>query len=169
MFHRLIHRSFPTQFKFNSIYCMQPMYLPSMNIEIFKQNKTLDLYSTDPPARIPKAKVLGTQSAVKTVIDDSKTYGSSYVGKLPDSASADFMICGDCSGDKTSHTKLAAQVKATGGLNLFQKSIEASMRKVLAREAYKMRGLYQVDMTKEYDCPLPSVTYLMIASVSLGS
>ena len=169
MFHRLIHRAFPTHFKFNSIYCMQPMYLPSMNIEIFKQNKTLDLYSTDPPVRIPKAKVLGTQSAVKTVIDDSKTYGSSYVGKLPDSASADFMICGECSGDKTSHTKLAAQVKAAGGLSLFQKSIEASMRKVLAREAYKMRGLYQVDMTKEYDCPLPSVTYLMIAPVSLGS
>ncbi|KAL9120964.1 MAG: hypothetical protein Q9187_002483, partial [Circinaria calcarea] len=149
VFYRLIQRAFPKWFKFNSVYVMQPMYLPSMNVEIFKEFKTIDQYSLDPPAPPPKATVLHTKEAIGLVINDQKNFKVSYSNKLPDSASADFMICGDCAANKANHTKLSTQVTQHGGYGIFSKTIELTMRKVLAREAYKLKDLYQVDMTKD--------------------
>ena len=131
---------------------MQPMYTPKMNIEIAKQFKTMDQFSVDPPATPPKTTVLGTQAAISVITNDQKTFKASYLNKLPDNASADFMLCGDCSMNRTNHTKLDVRVKGfPGGLDMFSKCIEATMRKVLTREAYKLKDLYQVDMTKEHD------------------
>lgn len=149
VFYRLIQRAFPKWFKFNSIYVMQPMYLPSMNIEIFKKFKTIDQYSLDPPAPPPKTTVLHTKEAISLIINNQKNFKVCYSNKLPDSASADFMICGDCAANKGNHAKLSAQVTQHGGYGIFSKNIELTMRKVLAREAYKLKDLYQVDMTKE--------------------
>jgi linoleate 10R-lipoxygenase len=149
--HHLIRRAFPTWFKFNSVYCMQPMYTPAMNIEIAKQFKTLDQFSVDPPASPPKLTVLGTTAAVSLVVNDQKSFKVSHLNKVPDNVSADFMLCGDCSATQVNHTKLDARVKGCpGGLDSFSKCIESTMRKVLTREAYKLKDLYQVDMTKEY-------------------
>ena len=154
VFYRLIQRAFPKWFKFNSIYVMQPMYLPKMNMEIFKQFGTIDQYSFDAPALPPNTTVFSTQAAISHVIDDKKNFRFGYIDKLPDSLSADFMTLGDCTSNKGNHAELAAQVRDHGGFGMFSKSIELKMRKVLAREAYKLRDLYQVDMTKEWAlCP----------------
>ena len=148
--YRLFTRAFPKWFKFNSVYVMQPMYLPSMNIEIFKEFKTMDQYSTDPPSVPPKVTVVTAQATVTSVIKDSQHFKVSYGGKLPDSASADFLICTDFTAYQANHSKLAAQVaNAPGGLGLFSKSIEATTRKALSREAYKLKNIYQVDISKE--------------------
>lgn len=152
VFYRLIQRAFPKWFKFNSIYVMQPMYLPRMNMEIFKQFGTIDQYSLDAPALPPSTTVLGTQAAISHVINDQKNFRFAYTDKLPDSLFADFMTLGDCTRNEGNHAKLAAQVREYGGFGLLSKEIELKMRKVLAREAYRLRDLYQVDMTKEWAC-----------------
>lgn len=122
-----------------------------MNIEIAKQFKTLDQFSVDPPVLPPKLTVLGTKAAVSLVVNDQRSFKVSHLNKVPDNVSADFMLCGDCSATQVNHTKLDARVKGCpGGLDLFSKCIESTMRKVLTREAYKLKDLYQVDMTKEY-------------------
>ena len=130
---------------------MQPMYTPKMNMEIFKQFKTTDQYSVDPPAPPPKITILSTQTAISLVINNQKNFKAAHINKLPENMYADFMLCGDCAASQTSHSKLDARVKGCpGGLEFFANSIEATMRTVLAREAYKLKDLYQVDLTKEY-------------------
>ncbi len=149
--YRLLQRGFPKWFKFNSIYVMQPMYLPKMNIEIAKQFGTIDRYSLDPPATPPKVTVLSTQAAISVVVKDAKNFKVSYDNKLADSASADFLLYGSFAADRKNQSILEARVKNSGGLDLFSKTIESKFREILAREAYKLRDLYQVDFTKEYE------------------
>lgn len=150
VFHRLINRAFPKWFKFNSIYAMQPMYTPKMNQEIYKKFGTIGQYSLDPPAAPPKVTALNTQAAISSFVKDQENFRVAYGTKLPDLIFSDFMICGDVPSNKENHSFMGSRfTTCPGGLGLFSKSIESTMRKVLAREAYKLKDIYQVDMTKE--------------------
>ena len=150
MLYRLIHRAFPGRFQFNSIYVMQPMYTPATNQEIAKKFGTLDQYSLASPVTNPKLTILDTQAAISLVMNDHKNFKASYENKLSDLQFADFLLCGDYSTDRANQTFLGTRVaNCPGGLNLFSKSIESTMRKILERESYKLKDVYQVDMSKE--------------------
>lgn len=151
MLYRLIHRSFPKWFKFNSIYVMQPMYLPSMNQEIAKQFGTIDQYCLDPPAQPPKMTILSTHAAISSVLNDQKNFKVKYGSQLPDLVFPEYMLQGDGAGNRDNHKFVAQRmINGQGGLDLYARSFERAMRKVLAREAYKLGDCFQVDVSKEY-------------------
>lgn len=150
MLYRLIHRAFPKWFKFNSVYVMQPMYLPSMNKEIFEQFKTIKQYSMDPPAPPPKITVLNTHSAISALLNDQANFKVKYGLQLPDLVFPEYMLQGDGPKNTENHKFVAQRImNVPGGLSLYSKAFEETMRKVLVRESYKLGDRFQVDMTKE--------------------
>ena len=150
MLYRLIHRAVPKWFKFNSIYVMQPMYLPSMNEEIAKQFNTIDQYSLDPPAPPPKITVLSTHAAITALLNDQTNFKVKYGIQLPDLVFPEYMLQGDGAANRENHAFVAQRImNVPGGLNLYAKAFEEITRKILAREAYKLGNRFQVDITKE--------------------
>ena len=150
MLYRLVQRAVPKWFKFNSIYVMQPMYLPSMNQEIAKQFNTIDQYSLDPPAPPPKITLLNTHAAISAVLNDPANFKVKYGMQLPDLVFAEYMLQGDGAANRENHAFVAKRImNVPGGLDLYAKAFEDTMHKILAREAYKLGDRYQVDMTRE--------------------
>ncbi|KAI4157319.1 MAG: hypothetical protein LQ342_008380 [Letrouitia transgressa] len=150
MLYRLIHRAFPKWFKFNSVYVMQPMYLPSMNKEIFEQFKTIKQYSMDPPAPPPKITVLNTHAAISALLNDQANFKVKYGLQLPDLVFPEYMLQGDGPKNTENHKFVAQRImNVPGGLSLYSKAFEETMRKVLVRESYKLGDRFQVDMTKD--------------------
>ena len=152
MLHRLIHRAFPNWFKFNSVYVMQPMYLPSMNVEIFKQLGTLDQYCLDPPAPPPKMTILNKHASISALLNDQANFKVKYGMKLSDLVFPDFMFMGDGPTHRANHAFVAERVMSPG-MGTYAKSTEETMRKILARESYKLGEPFQVDITKESSLP----------------
>ena len=157
MLYRLIQRAVPGWFKFNSIYVMQPMYLPSMNIEIAKEFNTIDQYSLDPPAQPPKKTLLNTHAAISALLNDQANFKVKYGLQLPDVVFKDYMLQGDGAANRENHSFDAQRIlNVPGGLDLYAKAFDETTRKILARESYKLGPQYQVDMTKEYVTAVPS-------------
>ena len=151
MLHKLMHRSFPKWFKFNTVYVMQPMYLPSMNVEIFKEFGTIDQYCLDPPAPPPKMTILNSHEAVKTLLNDQANFKVKYGIQLPDLVFPEYMLQGDGPKNRENHAFVVKRImEISGGMNLYAKSTEETMRRILARESYKLGDRFQVDITKEY-------------------
>ena len=151
MLYRLIQRAVPKWFKFNSIYVMQPMYLPSMNKEIAEEFKTIDQYSLDPPAPPPKTTILNTHAAISALLNDQANFKVKYGIQLPDLVFPEYMLQGDGPANRENHSFVAQRMlNVPGGLDLYAKAFEETTRKILARESYKLGPQYQVDMTKEY-------------------
>ena len=157
MLYRLIQRGVPKWFKFNSIYVMQPMYLPSMNIEIAKEFNTIDQYSLDPPAPPPKTTLLNTHGAISALLNDHANFKVKYGLQLPDLVFAEYMLSGDGAANRENHSFVAQRImNVPGGLDLYAKAFDETTRKILTRESYKLGPYYQVDMTKEYVTAGPS-------------
>ena len=150
MLYRLIHRAVPKWFKFNSIYVMQPMYLPSMNKEIAEEFKTIHQYSLDPPAPPPKTYVLNSHKAIAALLNDQANFKVKYGIQLPDLVFPEFMLQGDSPANVENHAFVGKRLlDVPGGLGLYQKAFEDTTRQILQRESYKLGSFYQVDMTKE--------------------
>lgn len=150
MLYRLIHRAVPKWFKFNSIYVMQPMYLPSMNEEIAKEFNTFDLYCRDPPGPPPKTTVLSTHAAISALLNDQANFKVKYGIQLPDLVFPEYMLQGDGAANRENHAFVVPRMmKVPGGMDTYAKAFEATTRKILAREAYKLGDRFQVDITKE--------------------
>lgn len=150
MLYRLIHRAFPNWFKFNSVYVMQPMYLPSMNEKIFKEFGTMIQYCLDPPAPPPKLTLLNTHAAITALLDDQANFKVKYGFQLPDLVFPEYMLQGDGPGNRDNHAFVAQRMmNVPTGLELYAKSHYETTRKILAREAYKLGDTFQVDITKE--------------------
>lgn len=107
MLYRLIHRAFQNWFKFNSVYVMQPMYLPSMNVEIFKKFGTIDQYSLDPPAPPPKMTILNTHAAISALLNDQANFKVKYGIQLPDLVFPEYMLQGDRPSNTANHNFVA--------------------------------------------------------------
>lgn len=151
MFYRLIQRAVPKWFKFNSIYVMQPMYLPSMNKEIATEFNTIDQYSLDPPAPPPKITVLNTHAAISALLNDQANFKVKYGDQRPDLVFPEYMLQGDGAANRENHKFVDSRLmNVSGGLDLYRQAFEDTTRKILAREAYKLGNNFQVDMTKEY-------------------
>lgn len=150
MLYRLIHRAFPKWFKFNSVYVMQPMYLPSMNAAICKQFGTMDQFCLDPPAPPPKMTILNSQAAISALLNDQANFKVKYGMQLPDLVYPEYMLEGDGPKNTENHEFVARRLmNVPGGMDLYAKSFVETTRKILARESYKLGKMFQVDMTKE--------------------
>lgn len=150
MLYRLIQRSFPKWFKFNSVYVMQPMYLPSMNKEIFEKFRIMDQYCMDAPAPPPKLTILNTHAAISALLNDQANFKVKYGLQLPDLVFPEYMLQGDGPKNTENHKFVVQRLfNVPGGLDLYAKAFEATMRKILTRESYKLGDPFQVDISKE--------------------
>ncbi len=123
MLYRLIHRAFPKWFKFNSVYVMQPMYLPSMNAKIFEEFGTMDQYCLDPPAPPPKVIVLNSHAAISALLDDQANFKVKYGMQLPDLVFSEYMLQGDGRKNRDNHKFVAQRMmNVPMGLELYAKS-----------------------------------------------
>ncbi|KAL7269861.1 hypothetical protein RUND412_007453 [Rhizina undulata] len=148
---KLILKAFPNHFKYNSIYAMQPLTIPSENKRICTSLGNVDQFDFDPPsftrARIP----IFSYAATKQILNDQENFkviwntGFDYLMKAP------FML----SGDKPLN---AEQKKFVGerfyheGIN-WQKEIrdfyEEITAKLLRKKSYKLGNTYQVDAVRD--------------------
>ncbi|KAL8627546.1 hypothetical protein Q9189_006747 [Teloschistes chrysophthalmus] len=170
MMYRLIQRAVPKWFKFNSIYVMQPMYLPSMNKEIAEQFGTIDQYSLDPPAAPPKTTVLSTHAAIAALLDDQANFKVKYGMQLPDLVFPEYMLQGDGAANRENHRFVAQRMmNVPGGLDLYAKAFDESMRTILKRESYKLGKQYQVDMTKDVARVVTVLTHADFLNLSVDN
>ena len=93
--YKLFLRAFPNHFKFNSIYAMFPLTIPSENKKIHEAMGSANQFSFDPPMYSKQRIPVRSYNAVKAVLTDSDTYkitwgvGFDYVMEAP------FMLSGD--------------------------------------------------------------------------
>lgn len=150
MLYKLIQRSFPGWFKFNSVYVMQPMYTPKMNESIAKELGTLSTFSLDPPAPPKRMTLLNTHAAISKVLANNTDFKVRYGESLPDLIFSDFMLSGDGAANGKNHACVRGQIMSCpADLMVFETWFESRMRKILTREAYTLGKKYQVDITKE--------------------
>jgi len=148
--YKLIQRAFPGWFKFNSVYVMQPMYTPKMNAQIIKELGTASSFSLDPPAPPKRMTILNTHAAISALLADNSSFKVRYGESLPDLIFADFMLSGDNTANAQNHTLTRKVLMGCpAGMPVFEAWFETMTRKILAREAYKLKDVYQVDITKE--------------------
>lgn len=70
MFYKLIQRTLPGWFPYNSLHVMQPMFTRKMNEQIARETGTIDLYTPDDPAPPPRPVIITRLSTIKTVLGD---------------------------------------------------------------------------------------------------
>ncbi|KAL8861303.1 MAG: hypothetical protein Q9178_002175 [Gyalolechia marmorata] len=170
MMYRLIQRAVPKWFKFNSIYVMQPMYLPSMNEEIAKELGTIDQYNLGPPAPPPNITVLSTHAAIAALLDDQANFKVKYGMQLPDLVFPEYMLQGDGDANRETHKFVAQRiVNVPGGLDLYAEAFDDTMRKILAREAYKLGNQFQVDMTRDVARVVTVLTHADFLNLSVDN
>jgi hypothetical protein len=149
MLYKLIHRSFPGWFKYNSFYVMQPMYTPAMNAEIAKEFGTFDQFSLEPPGTPAKLVLLNTHAAISAVLENNKAFKVKYGQALPDLIFADFMLSGDCPANIKNRTLANTTISAKQSVSLIESWTETMMDKILRRETYTLGKTKQVDIAKE--------------------
>jgi hypothetical protein len=72
MFYKLIQRTLPGWFSYNSIYATQPTYTPTRKMEIAREQGSLPMYSLNPPSSpVPVSTVSG--QAVAAAIQECHT------------------------------------------------------------------------------------------------
>ncbi|KAL8897030.1 MAG: hypothetical protein Q9207_007419, partial [Kuettlingeria erythrocarpa] len=170
MLYRLIHRAVPKWFKFNSIYVMQPMYLPSMNAEIAKEFNTIDQYSLDPPAPPPKITLLNTHAAISALLNDQANFKVKYGMQLPDLVFPEYMLQGDGPANRENHKFVASRLmNVPGGLDFYAKAFEDTTWKILAREAYTLGDRFQVDITKDVARVVAVLTHADFLNLSVDN
>ena len=161
MLYKLIQRSFPGWFKFNSVYVMQPMYTPSANEKIQTELGTIKSFSLDPPAPPKRMTILNTHAAITNLLANNTDFKVRYGESLPDLIFKDFMLSGDAIANTKNHTCVRGELMSCpGGLGLFENWFETTMKTILAREAYHLGKPLQVDITKEYVNLRPSTIRL---------
>jgi hypothetical protein len=148
MLYKLIQRSFPGWFKFNSVWVMQPMYTPSMNIEIRKQLGTSDQFVFDGPKSPAKNIVLSSHAAISSVLS-GKSMKIKYGQRLPELTFADFILSGNCPTIVKDRAFANTRAADPANLKLVESCFAQLMQNILKREAYSLKNTYQVDITKE--------------------
>lgn len=151
MFYKLIQRSMPGYFKYDSVYCMQPMYTPRMTAEIARKFGTINDFSLDPPKPPPMPCIINSHAGIKSIMSDNRNFKVLHEGMLPTSLMfSDFCLSGDMAANLQNHQIITAGMnECPMGMKLFQYWFEQMTRTIIAREAFRLGSMYQVDVVKE--------------------
>lgn len=119
-----------------------------MNVEIRKELRTFDQFTVDGPKAPTKKIVLETHAAISSVLTE-KSMKIRYGERLPELTFADFILSANC--PLLVKDKAFANTRPAGSANLklVESCFAQSMLKIIQREAYGLKGTYQVDITKE--------------------
>lgn len=152
MYH-LILNAFPSYFKYNSVYAMQPFYTPTESRKIFDKFGKSSLYSFDPPAKIAPPIPILTHAGLKRVLNDQKNFKVPW-GESMEALNNehDFMLAGDLSSNTEQRNLVGDAIyDVTGSRKQFKDYTEEITLKLLKREVYQLGKVpfNQVDIVRD--------------------
>lgn len=151
--YKLILKAFPNHFKYNSIYAMFPLTIPSENKRIHEGMGSADQFDFDPPKftkiRIP---VL-SYAATKKILNDQENFKVTWGAGFDYIMRAEFMLSRD-NQDNAMMKKYVRErlyLKDVNWKSEIRKFYEDISVKLIRRHAYKLTGntFYQVDAVRE--------------------
>ncbi|KAE8151335.1 heme peroxidase [Aspergillus avenaceus] len=159
MFYKLIQRTLPGWFPYNSLHAMQPMYTKNMNREIATKLGTIGQYSEADP-KPPKAPVmLEKYVTIKEVLNDPKRFpmplGFQYFNLLPDHK-VEFMLGGDLDKHRNQRNLVGNLLYGSGDLKSILHSFLNEQVEAHLNHAYYQIGkkTYQFDFVKDVAIPV---------------
>lgn len=160
--YRLIQRTLPGWFPYNSVAVMQPMYTKAANAEIARQLGTMGQFTADGARPPPKTVVVSTNAAIKEVLDRPDRFALPWLrgfnAMFPDGDKdlSWFMLAGDEAPNSQNRTELTGVMD---GLPDARGALLAMMAqegaRLLEKETLTLReGVHQVDIVRDVAIPL---------------
>lgn len=149
--YQLILNAFPSWFKFNSVFVMQPFYTCKESYKIFQKQGVENLYSFDKAIKSDPIIIVTSHAAVRRILEDQTHF------KVP-WAESGFLQTFMLSGDSPINTKQRNLVAATwhsviGSMQQFTDFAKLISLSVLKTAAIPLgrgeQAAYQVDIVKE--------------------
>ncbi|PHH80855.1 hypothetical protein CDD80_6414 [Ophiocordyceps camponoti-rufipedis] len=160
--YRLIQRTLPGWYPFNSVAVMQPMYTKAANVEIARKLGTMGQFTVDDTRPPPKTVAISTSAAIKEVLDRPDRFALPWLrgfnAMFPDGDKdlSWFMLAGDEAQNCQNRTELAGVMDGlpdAGGALLAMMAEEGA--RLLKKETLTLReGVHQVDMIRDVAIPL---------------
>lgn len=156
VFYKLILRAFPQHFKPNSIYAHFPLVVSPAN-QIIQQNLgTYHQYSYDKPAYLPKPTLITSYETAKLILDNKVdykvTWGEAITFLMQNNGKMyghDFMLAGDQTANANSRETMSKALFRDGWYKDVKEFYEKITLQLLHEKAYKLAGVYQVDIVRD--------------------
>ncbi|ORY68274.1 heme peroxidase [Pseudomassariella vexata] len=160
MYYKLIQRTVPGWFPYNSLHVMQPLFTRARNEQIARSNGTIDLYTLDDPAPPRRRVILTKYDTVMKVLTDSTTFRTPWTpgirAAVPDRDLTAFMVFGDGEANVASRKTLANIMRRCGDVveltTGFVKEFGAECLK--AATFHMTKTLDQVDIIRDVAIPV---------------
>lgn len=162
--YKLIQRTLPGWFPFNSINVMQPMYTKKGNERIFREHGTLDQYTFDDPKPPTKPVVLVSSASIKHVLSTPKAFAvpwaAPFKAMFPSKDLSFFMLAGDAPANYQHRADMDKAFSKIPTLReAFQECIDSVGADLLEKATFKLKeGLYQIDILRDVAVPLVART-----------
>ncbi|KAK0625776.1 linoleate diol synthase [Immersiella caudata] len=161
MLYRLIQRGLPGWFPFNSVSVMQPMYTKKANEKIARQLGTISDFTLDDPKPPPKAVVLATGAAIRSVLTNTKGFSMPwlYAFNTMFSGKKDFswfMLSGDEPANYANRANMERVLaKLPNLLGTVRNLVQTTGAKLIEKESLALKeGLIQLDLIRDIAIPL---------------
>ncbi|PFH61671.1 hypothetical protein XA68_16681 [Ophiocordyceps unilateralis] len=160
--YRLIQRTVPGWFPYNSVAVMQPMYTKAANEDIARQLGTMGQFTTDDAKPPPKTVVISTNAAIKEVLGQPERFALPWLrafdALFPDGEKdlSWFMLAGD---ETRNHQNRADMVEVLDGLPDVGGALLAMMAqeggRLMKKETLTLgEGVKLVDIIRDVAIPL---------------
>lgn len=164
MLYKLIQRTLPGWFPFNSINVMQPMYTKKGNERIFREHGTLDQYTFDDPKPPTKPVILVSSASIKHVLSTPKAFAvpwaAPFKAMFPSKDLSFFMLAGDAPANYQHRADMDKAFSKIPTLReAFQECIDSVGADLLEKATFMLKeGLYQIDILRDVAVPLVART-----------
>lgn len=164
MLYKLIQRTLPGWFPFNSINVMQPMYTKKGNERIFREHGTLDQYTFDDPKPPTKPVVLVSSASIKHVLSTPEAFAvpwaAPFKAMFPSKDLSFFMLAGDAPANYQHRADMDKAFSKIPTLReAFQECIDSVGADLLEKATFMLKeGLYQIDILRDVAVPLVART-----------
>ncbi|KAL2006622.1 hypothetical protein VTN00DRAFT_9290 [Thermoascus crustaceus] len=160
MFYKLIQRTLPGWFPYNSLHVMQPMYTRKMNEQIARELGTIDQYTLKDPSPPPKPIIVPKYSTITKVLNDQANFHVPWAiylnDMIPGKDYSSYMLCGD-KPSNTAQRNLVGDIlfSPTEFKQLLSETAMSVGRELLKTETLSLKkDLHQVDIIRDVAIPL---------------
>ncbi|TGZ79433.1 heme peroxidase [Ascodesmis nigricans] len=151
--YKLFLKAFPNHFKYNSIYALYPMTIPSENKKIYDALGTSHEFSWDPPRREPGRITVQSYAAVTHILKNPQDFSIQWKPGFDFIMEAPFML----SGDGPPYSNIREHVQGcfyTEGVDWkrqIREFYEDLTTQMIRNKAYRIHGTgcYQVDAVRD--------------------
>lgn len=155
MFYKLIQRTLPGWFPYNSLHVMQPMYTRKMNEQIARELGTIDQYTLKDPSPPPTPIIVPKYSTITKVLNDQANFHVPWAiylnDMIPGKDYSGYMLCGD-KPSNTAQRNLVGDIlfSPTEFKQLLSETAMSVGRELLKTETLSLKkDLHQVDIIRE--------------------